>query len=132
MRGQFFGYVWAAQQMGFPVNMTIVRGIAILKTKYNTLEVYNTQYPQYMLDRWEYNMKQKVKLFVSMYKAFEEQLRHNPGITPEEFWPMSFGEACNSHGGPSLPCAYRHLCILPNPALWYDTYGDREWNPLTR
>ena len=51
MRSQFTGYSWAAAKQGIKTNGAIVRGVSILKTKYDTLQAI-TYRPQWMIDRW--------------------------------------------------------------------------------
>jgi hypothetical protein len=51
MRSQFTGYCWAAKQSGLNPSGVCVRGISILKTKYDTQQVVTYRSP-YEIDRW--------------------------------------------------------------------------------
>lgn len=122
MRGQFHGYVWAAREIGIPVKVVVIRGVAILKTKITTMEVIKMDFPEHMLNRWKRNMLSKIQNFINMY----EYLRDNPDKTPEDILPMSFSDACISFGG----CSFVDLCLSPDPSRWYGDFGVRNWNPL--
>ena len=125
MRGQFFGYVWAARKSGLDVKATVIRGISILKTKYGHVEVPKLNYPQFMLDRWEQNMRYKVTQMLNLYRTTKVGYEHH-GHSVENFWPMSFGEACNSYG----QCQYTDLCTSEKPSRWYSDFGHERWNPI--
>lgn len=111
MRGQFIGYTWAAQQYGMPVNLCVVRGIAIQQRSIKHLETLFT-YPQWQIDRWYMEMLQKVTYLVACWE-------HN------EF-PMNYGDICGSYGG----CEMMDLCTSEHPENWFSTFDRREWNPL--
>jgi hypothetical protein len=51
MRSQFTGYSWAARQSGLEIAGILIRGVSILKTKYDTQQAI-TYRPQWMIDRW--------------------------------------------------------------------------------
>ena len=126
MRGQMLGYVWAARQSGVDVRHAVIRGIAILKTKFNTLPVIESGYQDYMLDRWYYSMVKKVDRMVRYYNDTQKMLR--AGGNPENPWPMSFSTACTNYGG----CAFVDLCTSPKPERWYGDFDIRRWNPLAK
>lgn len=63
MRGQFIGYTWAMQSFDIPVNMFIVRGIAIQQKSIKHLEAILT-FPQWQIDRWYEEMLAKVAYLV--------------------------------------------------------------------
>lgn len=121
MRGQFFGYVWAARQFDVPVTAAVIRGVAILKTKFSKLQVIETGYSDFMVERWHRNMLNRIRFMILLY---EQQKKFD--MPPEEVWPMNFGDACASYGG----CSQRDLCTSPDPTIWYGDFGARNWNPL--
>ncbi|MBV5322755.1 MAG: hypothetical protein JZU60_02835, partial [Ilumatobacteraceae bacterium] len=51
LRSQFTGYVWGAGRAGIKLDGFLVRGVSILKTKYDTLQAI-TYRPQWLVDRW--------------------------------------------------------------------------------
>jgi len=114
MRSQFSGYCWAAQQYGLAPTGVIVRGISILKTKYDTMEVPTYRSP-YEIDRW---LDQVCRDIRGMIKCWEEG-----------YWDFDLDHACTEYGG----CAFVPVCKSPNPEPWLETYFvKRVWNPLLR
>ena len=113
MRGQFLGYTWAAQQFKMPVNMCVVRGIAIQQKSIKHLEAI-LQYPQWQVERWYEEMLQKVSLLILYWKA--------------QNYPMNYGDICSSYGG----CPMMDLCQVREPENWVESFETRVWNPLTK
>lgn len=113
LRGQFLGYCWACQQLGYPVRNVIVRGIALLKTQYNFLTV-PVHYPQYLIDRW----------YISTLKTVEDLIFtwQNNGYN------YNLGDACSAYGG----CSYKVLCEANNPEEWVSHFAVSKWNPIAR
>lgn len=114
MRSQFSGYCWAAQQFGLNPTGVIVRGVSILKTKYDTMEVPTYRSP-YEIDRW---LNQVVRDIGGMIKCWEEG-----------YWDFDLDHACTEYGG----CAFVSVCKSPDPDPWLKQYFvKRVWNPLAR
>ena len=113
MRGQFLGYIWAAQQMGIPVTAAIIRYIAIQKTQTKHVQ-HLMQVSEGHIEKWHGNMLKRVQRMVDDYQKGE--------------WELSFGDACGSYGG----CSFLDLCTSRQPEAWFDTYQRRIWNPLFR
>lgn len=111
MRGQFIGYTWAARHFGLPVNMCVVRGIAIQQKNIKHLEAILT-YPTWQIDRWYQEMLQKVMLLTEYWKAKQ--------------FPLNYGNECSAYGG----CPMMDLCQSQSPENWVDTFEIRKWNPL--
>lgn len=113
LRGQFTGYAWACiRQLGLKPAGSLIRGVSILKTKYETQEAHVGQ-PQWKIDRWEAGMIRTVRHMVDDYKAGS--------------WEYDLGEACNHYGG----CAFKTLCNSPDPEPWIKTYYElNDWSPL--
>lgn len=123
MRGQMYGYVWGARQSGVNCRTAIIRGVAILKTKFNHLEVIKTGiYTDKLLDRWYGQMLNKVQYMISLYRLQKES-----ETEPEQIWPMNYGSAFMT----CTLCPFEDLCTSENPEIWYGDYGERTWNPLT-
>ena len=51
LRSQFTGYCWGAGKAGIPLSGFFVRGVSILKTKYDTLEAITYRHP-WMIEEW--------------------------------------------------------------------------------
>lgn len=114
LRSQFTAYAWGAQQFGIAVTGVLVRGVSILKTKYDTLQ--HTSYrPQWMIDRW-------LKQTLADIAALEAQWRSGE-------WNYNLDDACTAYGG----CQFRQVCLAPDPKPWLEIAFDRRrWDPLTR
>jgi hypothetical protein len=123
MRPQFTGYCWAARKIGIPVDGVLIRGVSILKTKYDHAQAI-TYRPQWEIDRWYEQMIRDLKRMEMMWKRLV--LSHNRVGSDFDY---NIGEACNEYGGcPMLP-----ICKKPNPQEWLPEYfHQRYWNPLTR
>lgn len=114
MRGQFTGYCWAAQQSNIDVRGVMVRGVSILKTKYDTAQVITNRSP-YEIERWYHQTLRDIERMVRAYK--------------EGYWDWAMGEACNSYGG----CKFEDACKSHDPDSWIiPHFEQRVWCPDTR
>lgn len=114
MRSQFTGYGWAAGRQGIKTNGAIIRGVSILKTKYDTLEV-PTYRSEYELERWEAQTIRDVK---DMIRCWEEG-----------YWDYNLDGACTDYGG----CSFVAVCKSSDPEAWLPVKFDRRvWDPLLR
>lgn len=114
MRGQFTGYQWAARQQGIKATGSIVRGVSILKTKYDTLEVptYRTDYE---IDLWH---KQTVRDIERMIQCWKDG-----------YWDYAIDGGCTEYGG----CTFTRVCKSAEPEAWLPVYFEqRVWDPLLR
>ena len=114
MRSQFTGYTWAAREQGIKTMGCIVRGVSILKTKYDTLEV-PTYRSDYELDLWHGQMLRDVR---AMIRCWEEG-----------YWDYSLDGGCTEYGG----CSFQRVCKSNEPEAWLPVYFEqRVWDPLAR
>jgi hypothetical protein len=115
LRSQFTGYCWAAGEIGLSIQGVLVRGVSILKTKYDTLQAI-TYRPQWQIRRWLDRTVWDLNQMVDAWRT--------------GFWPHDLSEACNEYGG----CSFRdQVCSSENPADWLPMYFERKkWDPLTR
>lgn len=114
LRSQFTGYCWAAQEFGLQPTGVVVRGVSILKTKYDTQQVITYRSP-YEIERW---LDQTVRDIGKMIKCWEEG-----------YWDWNLDHSCTEYGG----CAFASVCKSPSPESWLPTYFvKRVWNPLAR
>lgn len=114
MRGQFTGYSWAARETGIKVAGTLIRGVSILKTKYETQQV-NTYRADFEIDRW---LTQTVRDIERMRQMWAEG-----------YWDSNLDESCNSYGG----CPFKTSCKSADPMPWLETdFEQRVWDPLQR
>lgn len=113
LRGQFLGYTYAAKQHNIPVDLSVIRGIAILKYDYSHLEVIE-QYPNWLVEQWWHEANKKVA------RAKQRFLDRD--------WGYSFGEACTSYSG----CVFTKMCLTKDKSTMYSEYQERNWNPLRK
>lgn len=114
LRSQFTGYCWAAREYGIEPTGVCVRGVSILKTKYETQQVL-TYRSDYEIDRWVEQSCRDIERMIGCWK--------------EGYWDWNLDHACTEYGG----CAFREICKSPDPESWLPTYfAKRVWNPLIR
>lgn len=114
LRSQFTGYTWGCKQAGIPLQGFLVRGVSILKTKYDTQQAL-TYRPQWQLDRW---YEQLMKDIARMKECWESG-----------YWDYDLDHACTEFSG----CMFRQICLTQNPDNWLETsFERRKWNPVTR
>lgn len=115
MRSQFTSYAWAARKAaGLQVDGIMVRGISILKTKYDTLQVL-TYRSQYEIDRWLDQTHRDLKRMIQCWK--------------DGYWDYALDGACTEYGG----CSLTSVCKSSDPATWLPMYFERRvWDPLAR
>lgn len=114
MRSQFTGYCWAATRQGIKPNGAMVRGVSILKTKYDTLEVptYRTDYE---IARWETQVEHDIKAMIRMWEA--------------GYWDYNLDGACTDYGG----CQFTRVCKSSDPETWLPMqFTKRIWDPLLK
>ncbi len=113
MRSQFTGYCWSAQQSGLKVDGVLIRGVSILKTKYETQQVI-TYRRKWEMDRW---LEQTCRDLERMKLAWESG-----------YFDYNLDEECNSYGG----CMFKRVCMSQEPDTWLTGYYERRvWDPLT-
>lgn len=114
MRSQFTGYGWAALKQGIKTQGSIVRGISILKTKYDTLEV-PTYRSEYEFERWEAQVVRDIQKMIEMWR--------------EGYWDWNLDGACTEYGG----CPFVSVCKSSDPATWLPVkFTQKVWDPLLR
>lgn len=114
LRSQFTGYCWAAREHGWPVAGVLVRGISILKTKYDTAQAI-TYRPDWQLERWLAQTLHDINRARAMWES---------GL-----WDLNLDEACTEYGG----CPFTLCCTSQEPDTWLRAYFERrKWDPLTR
>lgn len=114
LRGQFIGYTWGCREAGIPIAGVVVRGVSILKTKYDNMESIN-YYPDWMVNQWYVELLEWLEDAIVAYKR--KRFRHN------------YGEACTNYGG----CAFRKICDESDQRPWLETHFERRhWDPVLR
>lgn len=114
LRSQFTGYVWGAARAGIKLDGFLVRGVSILKTKYDTLQAI-TYRPQWQLDRWYAQLLRDTKRMIAAWE--------------EGYFDLNLDHACSEYGG----CAFRGVCQMRDPAtLLEQQFQRRRWDPVLR
>lgn len=114
MRSQFTGYIWAARRAGIEASGAVVRGVSILKTKYDTQQAI-THRGQHEIDRWEKQVERDLQRMIQMWS--------------EGYWDHNLDHACGEYGG----CSMVEICKSPTPDDWLPIYFEqRVWDPLAR
>jgi hypothetical protein len=116
LRGQFTGYTWGARRANIEVQGFIIRGISILKTKYDTLQPI-TYRPEWMVDEW--------------YNQILRDIRRMKAMWEDGYWDFNFDHACAEFGG----CVFRKICMSQpsNRLTWLKSdFEARRWDPVTR
>lgn len=115
MRSQFTGYIWAAERAaGLKPDGVIVRGISILKTKYDTMQVI-TNRSGYEVNRW----------YDQVHRDIERMIR----AWQTGYWDYALDGACTEYGG----CSLTNVCKSSDPNTWLPMYFERKvWDPLAR
>lgn len=114
LRSQFTGYAWGCKQSGIEVDGAVVRGVSILKTKYDTQQAISYR-PQWQIDRW-YN-----ETLVWLERALNAY-KHG-------FYLHNLDHSCAEYGG----CAFRQCCSSDNEMPFLETmFERREWDPVLR
>lgn len=114
LRSQFTGYVWSCEDYDIYPAGVVIRGISILKTKYDTLQIL-TYRPQWEVERWK---EQVIRDLRAMERCWKE-----------DYWDWNLDGSCNDYGG----CPFAQVCKSQYPEEWLETYFEkRVWDPLAR
>ncbi len=111
MRGQFIGYTWALRKTGIFCQGAVIRGIEILKTKFNFRESQQF-YADWQIERW--------------YKQLVRDLQKLVDCWNEGYWDFDYADGCTAFWG----CDFMLLCTAEVESDWYGDYRERHWNPL--
>lgn len=116
LRSQFMGYAWAGRELGLGLQGTLVRGVSILKTKYETAQAIVNS-PDWKIDEWAQHRDFLITNALRYYK--------------EGYWEPALDDTCNEYGG----CTFKSVCGVPPERRinWLETnFEESTWNPLTR
>lgn len=114
LRSQFTSYVWGAARAGIKLDGFRIRGISILKTKYDTLEAI-TYRPDWQVDRWYAQLHRDIKRMKQQWE--------------EGYFDFNLDHACTEYGG----CMFRGVCTARDPQpILEQMYQRRRWDPVRR
>jgi len=127
LRSQFTSYCWAGRRSNIPMQGTIVRGISILKNKYETQQAITYRAP-WELDQWEWLLYRQLKKMIDLWREGEYDRDLDGGCTRAgNPWDRNTDTACNDYGG----CQFRQVCKAKNPYEMLETdFSRRVWDPL--
>ena len=128
LRSQFTSYCWAGRRLGVPTQGAIVRGVSILKTKYETAQAI-TYRADWELDRWEELMYRQLRKMLDCYCQQEyDQDLDGSCVRGGNPWDRNTDSACNDYGG----CAFRKVCKAKNPyEVLTQDFVRRVWDPVS-
>lgn len=115
LRSQFTGYCWGLwKAAGIKPNGVLVRGVSILKIKYDTQQAITYRH-DWQIEEW---FQKTIDLLEDLIRDWKRQ-----------YWRKSLDHACNEYGG----CSFKQSCMVQQPQTWLATYFERRlWNPITR
>ena len=114
LRSQFTGYVWGAARAGIKLDGFLVRGVSILKTKYDTLQAI-TYRPTWLIGRWYEQLLRDIKRMIVAWET--------------DYWDWNLDHACAEYGG----CPMKSVCQMRDPsALLAQQFQRRRWDPVLR
>lgn len=114
LRSQFTGYCWGSARAGRPLQGFLVRGVSILKSKYETMQAI-TYRPAWMIERWYEQLLRDMK---RMEQAWES------GV-----FDYSLDHACVEYSG----CEFRQVCLSADPEPWLrGSFVRKIWDPVNR
>jgi hypothetical protein len=123
LRSQFTGYCWATREHGIRCDGVLVRGISILKTKYDTQQAVSYR-PDWQINRWYSNMLVVVQRLIDEYIALCRS-----GTLSETLFEHNLDDACTSYGN----CGFYDACRSEDATTWLVTnFARKKWNPLLR
>jgi len=128
MRSQFTGYVWAGRRANIEMQGVIVRGVSILKTKYDHQQVVCGR-SQYEVDRWESELYRSIQQMIQYFSEAKamETIESSPPY--QSAFPYNLDHACAEYGG----CSFVPVCKSPNPEVWLPMYFEQKvWDPIGR
>lgn len=114
LRSQFTGYVWGASRAGIKLDGFLVRGVSILKTKYDTLQAI-TYRPEWAIERWYSQLLRDARRMIAAWE--------------EGYFDFNLDHACSEYGG----CPFRNVCQMREPqTLLEQQFQRRKWDPVLR
>lgn len=113
LRGQFIGYVWAAQTLGYDTDTVAIRGVGLLKTQRTFIDKMQS-FSTGLVDRWLRQLFRDLHRIVNCWN--------------EGYFDYNFSDSCVAFRG----CTYKDLCLSDEPSNLYPSYVISRWNPLAK
>ena len=113
MSAQFTGYKWAMQEYGHDVSAILIRGVSILKTKYDKAQ-HIMYRPNWVVERWKQQLERDIQRMIECYKT--------------NVWDYNLADSCGAYGG----CDYQMPCQRQDEDAWLlgPDFMDNDYDPL--
>lgn len=113
LAGQFTGYVWAANEYGYPAAGALVRGLSILQKDIGHAFVIEQRHG-FQVDRFKRQLTSDLHRMIHNWNT--------------DYWDYNLDKACSEFGG----CSYQSACLAPEPEDWLKKFSYLPWDPLKR
>jgi len=115
LRSQFTGYCWGLRQCAnIHAAGVLIRGVSILKTKYDTQQAI-TYRSDWQIAEW---FERSLDLIEDLIRSWKRG-----------YWRKALDSACNEYGG----CGLRSACLSRDPLPHYETHFEQKrWDPILR
>lgn len=116
LRSQFTGYAWAGQELDLGLQGTLVRGVSILKTKYESAQAIVNS-PPWKINEWIEHRDHLIESALAYYRS--------------GYWEPALDMTCEEYGG----CSFKSICTIPPDRRinWLRTnFGEGTWSPLNK
>lgn len=129
LRSQFTGYAWGCGQSGITVDGAIIRGVSILKTKYDTQQAISYR-PEWQIDRWYGELLDWIEdVKANWLSYYDPATLEGPRRSLRQPFRHNLDHSCAEYGG----CGFREACSSSDEGPWLEmNYERRIWNPLLR
>jgi hypothetical protein len=112
LRGQFIGYAWGCRESSIKVDGSLIRGVSILKTKYDTAQAV-VRHADWQVDEWFTETCWYIRQMISHWQA--------------GFHPHNYGDSCSDYGG----CQFKPVCMSQDKGPWLEQGFERKhWDPI--
>lgn len=102
LSSQMTGYVWGGRKFGHEIEGAIIRGVSILKTKYDSAEAITFR-PTWMIDRWYRQIHRTLAELIECWRG--------------GYFDFNLDAACTVYGG----CPFIDVCTSADPTPWLES-----------
>jgi hypothetical protein len=126
LRSQFTAYCWAGKRNGIEAQGAVVRGVSILKNKYETAQAI-TYRSDWEIEQWEELTYHLLEGMLTTWKAAKYRKNFDGSCTRSgNPWDRNLDVACNDYSG----CPFRKVCKSRHPYEILETEFERRvWDP---
>lgn len=114
LRSQFIGYTWGFRTSGLDIAGFLIRGVSILKTKYDTQEAI-VNFSEFEVNRWYGELLEWLEDIIRCWRT--------------KRWRYNLDRSCTEYGG----CGFKTVCKAQDERPWLEQYFERRvWDPVLR